>query len=346
MKLKYYAGLCMLALMGGALTSCDDETYDVVGNPDNLVYVNIAQDFPEGMPKNTYCYGLYQTPVGAILNTEPAQVLLYAQCTKTAPQDIEVTFKVDPTAKVEGYDPFPEDGRIEVGFPDASGIGVSLKEATVVIPKGETRSNTIVANVNTDNANWSAFNGSNYVLPIVISKVNGAVASNVMCQAYVGVQVDHKDGMVNPEATSVPGTQLTDYTGMTATYSAPASNIMDRDISNVFTSNNYVFYVPNHADKVNEEVIINIDLGKTRKISGLNLRYFYAWYTVQDCQILTSIDGVDYIDQGSVSWSNNGVNRNVAFWAAYEMRYIQIVTHSFYGGTGEGTALNYIHLFE
>lgn len=346
MKLKYYAGLCMLALMGGALTSCDDETYDVVGNPDNLVYVNIAQDFPEGMPKNTYCYGLYQTPVGAILNTEPAQVLLYAQCTKTAPQDIEVTFKVDPTAKVEGYDPFPEDGRIEVGFPDASGIGVSLKEATVVIPKGETRSNTIVANVNTDNANWSAFNGSNYVLPIVISKVNGAVASDVMCQAYVGVQVDHKDGMVNPEATSVPGTQISDFDGMTATYSAPALDIMDRAIPNVFTSNSYVFYVRNHADKVNEEVTVNIDLGKTRKISGLCMNYFGWYYGVRDCQILTSVDGVDFTDQGSISWSSFSRNRNIAFWAAYDMRYIRITTHSFYDGTGEGTALQSINLFE
>ena len=346
MKLKYYAGLCMLALMGVALTSCDDVTYDVVGNPDNLVYVNIAQDFPEGMPKNSYCYGLYQTPVGAILNTEPAEVLLYAQCTKIAPQDIEVTFKIDPTAKVEGYDPFPEDGRLEVGFPDASGIGVALKEATVIIPKGSTQSNKIVANVNTANANWSAFTGTNYVLPIVISKVNGAIASDVMCQAYVGVQVDHKDGMINPEATSVPGTQISDFTGMTATYSAPAHDIMDRDISNVFTSGSYVFYVRNHADKVNEEVIVNIDLGKTRKLSGLRMNYFGWYYSVKDCNILTSIDGVDFTDQGTINWSNFSRNRNIAFWAAYDMRYIRITTHSYYGGTGEGTALQSINLYE
>lgn len=346
MKLKYYAGMCMLALMGGALTSCDDETYDVVGNPDNLVYVNIAQDFPEGMPKNSYCYGLYQTPVGAILNTEPAQVLLYAQCTKVAPQDIEVTFKVDPTVKVDGYDPFPDDGRLEVGFPDASGIGVSLKEATVTIPKGSTQSNKIVANVNTANANWSAFTGTNYVLPIVISKVNGAVASDLMCQAYVGVQVDHKDGMINPEATSVPGTAITDYEGVTATYSAASLDIMDRDISNVFTSNSYVFYVPNHADKVNEEVIVNIDLGKIRKLSGLFLRYFGWYYSVKDCNILTSNDGVDFIDQGTINWGSFSPYRYVAFWAPYEMRYIRITTHSYYGGTGEGTALQRITLYE
>lgn len=55
MKTKYLLGICALAIGSVAMTSCgDDDTYDVVGNPDTLVYVNIAGDFPRECPRTHF----------------------------------------------------------------------------------------------------------------------------------------------------------------------------------------------------------------------------------------------------------------------------------------------------
>ncbi|MDE6051211.1 MAG: DUF1735 domain-containing protein, partial [Paramuribaculum sp.] len=283
---------------------------------------------------------LYQTPVGPILNSEPGDVELYVQCTKNAPADITVKFEIAPEAEVEGLDKFPEN----------SGIEVTLPENTVTIAKGTNRSNSVFAKVDISKADWSKFDGKAYLLPIRITSVSGgAVASVEKNYAYIGVNVDHKDGMLNPGATSATGSRITDCSAWTGTYSVPATGRSGSiNMANVTDDNqwSYAFFFANHADGVNEEVVLDFDLGEVKKISGCLFRYYFAWYTIKDGTLYTSTDGVDYTDQGTLTWDSNGIDRYFIFWAPMDVRYIRLVSHSFYGGTGEGTAFSDFNVYE
>ena len=342
MKTKYLLGICALAIGWFAMTSCsDDDNYDVVGNPNNLVYVNIAGDFPEGMPKNSFAYTVYHTPVGPIVASEPGDIEINVMCTKNAPTDMQVTLEVDPTMSVPGYATLPAD----------AGITVTLESNTLTIPARTNRSSDKVkVTVNTVNANWAALTEKAYLIPIRIVSASGGVPSQSMVgAAYIGVLTEVKTGMLNPSATSVDGEVITDPDGWSGSWDAPAAGQNGTfDMATLLDNNQWsnAYFVRNHADKVNEEVINTFDLGKTYDIKGFQLRYYYIYYTVKDATVETSVNGVDYEDQGTLSWSDNDITRTFAFWAPTEVRYIRVTTHSFYGGTGEGTALSDLFVYK
>lgn len=341
MKLKYLLGISALALGATALTSCNDDNYDVVGNPDNLVFMSMAVGAPAEMPQNTYTYNLFYTPVGPKLQSAPGDVEFYVQCTKPAPQDITVSLEIDPTATVVGYDVIPEN----------SGLVVTLDQNTVVIPKGETRSTIAIATVDDTNVDWTKFDGDLYLLPVKVKNITGgAVASKQFPPvAYVGVKVEHV-GMVDPSSDGVVGNRVSDCSAWTGTWEAPnAGNAPTAlNIGALTDQNNwsYAFFRSNHADKCNEEVIVNLDLGEVKTLKGMMVQYYYYWYTVKDLTLETSVDGVNYRNEGSRTWDNNSYTRYVNFWEPFEVRYIRFTTHSFYGGTGEGTALADINVYE
>ncbi|WP_295730250.1 DUF1735 domain-containing protein [uncultured Muribaculum sp.] len=342
MKTKYLTGILAIALGAMAMTSCnDDDTYDVYGNPNNLVYVNIAGDFPEGMPKNSFVYTIYHTPVGPIVASEPGDIEIDVMCTKNAPSDMQVTLEAAPDMAVEGYSTLPAN----------SGIKVTLESSTLTIPAGKNRSSEKAkVHVDLTNANWSVLTDKAYLVPIRIVAASGAQPSQSMVgAAYIGVLTEVKTGMLNPAATSIDGEAITDTDGWTGTWKAPAAGKEGSlDMAKLLDNNQWsnAYFVANHADKVNEEVINTFDLGKEYDIKGLQLRYYYIYYTIKDATLETSLDGIEYTDQGTLSWSENGIDRYFAFWASTKVRYIRVTTHSFYGGTGEGTALSDLILYK
>lgn len=334
MKTKYLLGICALAIGSFAMTSCsDDDKYDVVGNPNNLVYVNIAGDFPEGMPKNSFSYVIFHTPVGSIVKSEPGEIEIDVMCTKNAPTDMQVTLEVDPTMSVPGYATLPAD----------AGITVTLESNTLTIPAGTNRSNgKVKATVNAANANWASLTEKAYLIPIKISSATGGVASQSMVgAAYVGVLTEVKTGMINPDATNVEGTQVTDKTGWTATYSVPATGEEGDCTTNLFDGNTRTraYSIRNHADGVNEEIITTINLGKKYTFSSIQFNYYGGYWGIKDGTIETSENGSDWITQGTCTWSRNPQSAVFTFWAPFQMQYIRLTSHSFHGGTGEGQYL-------
>lgn len=331
MKLKYLSAIGVF-LLGAALTSCDDDNYDVTGNPNNLVYVNIAHDYPANMPKNTFGYTVYHTPAGPIVAATPGDILIDVACTKNAPDTMKVNLTVDPTMQVEGYKTLPEN----------SGVVITLDENFVKIPKGSTHSNAVTANVDLTNANWALFENGAYLVPIKIESANGGVPSQELYCAYIGFNVETKDGMVNPSSNYAVGGTKINSSAFSGTWVAPATGRSGSFSGSAFDDNNwsYAFFIANHADGVNEELVMDIDMGAPYKVKGLKLQYYYYWYTIKDAKIETSMDGENYTDQGTIDYSNDGnsYTRYLSFWAPVEYQYVRITTHSFYGGTGEGTA--------
>lgn len=70
MKIKYFA-LSLLAITGLTLSSCSDDTYDVEGNPDNLIYLDLQGPV-------TYRCQLLSTPVG-VFGMAGANIPVYIQ---------------------------------------------------------------------------------------------------------------------------------------------------------------------------------------------------------------------------------------------------------------------------
>lgn len=330
MNIKYLSAIGAILLGACAMTSCSDDTYDVYGNPDNLVYMNIAHDYPANMPKNTFAYTVYRTPAGPFVISEPGDINLDVMCTKNAPSDIKVKLSIDPTVTVAGY----------AALPANSGLQIALDDEYVTIPKGSTRSTSAHVTINIDNIDWSLFTQDEYLLPIKVEAVDGAVPSTELSCAYVGFNLDTKEGMVNPATTYAGGNKI-DTSGFSGTWVAPDAGKSGNLSGSAFDDNNwsYAYFVGNHADGVHEKLINTIDMGAPYAVSGFKLQYYYYWYTVRDAEIETSMDGETYTNQGSITFPDNySYVRYVAFWAPLEYRYIRITTHSYYGGTGEGTA--------
>lgn len=331
MNIKYLSAIGALLLGACAMTSCSDDTYDVYGNPNNIVYMNIAHDYPANMPKNTFAYTVYRTPAGPFVVSEPGDINIDVMCTKNAPSDIKVKLSIDPTTTVPGY----------AALPANSGLQIALDDEYVTIPKGATRSNAAHVSINIDNVDWSLFTQNEYLLPIKVEAVEGAIPSTEISCAYVGFNLDTKDGMVNPASTYVSGTKI-NASGFSGTWAAPDINRSGNLGSGAFddNTNSYAFFMANHADKCHEKIVLNIDMGAPYTVTGFKLQYYYYWYTVIDAEVETSMDGVTYTNQGSITYNNDDYVRYIAFWAPLEYRYIRITTHSYYDGTGEGTAFS------
>lgn len=332
MKKKHIYSFIALSAFMCAFTSCndDDVTYDVVGNPDNFIYLKIDELAPNRVPQNTYAYSIWQTPIGPLVNSAPSDIQVYVRATKPSNKDITVNLALEPETTVEGFATFPAN----------SGLGLALSNNTVTIPAGSTRSNSVSVNVNTAGANWAAFTQEAYILPIKVVSASEGVVSEQYNTAYIAVEVDVKEGMLNTTTSSLSGTSI-NKSGFTATYSVPATGAGGDCTSRLFdnNNNNYCYVIYNHADKVQEEVITTIDLGQVYSVKGVNYRYYGNYYSISKGKIETSTDGSTWVDQGTMDFPSNSNSRNFVFWAPFEFRYIRLTSNSFYGGTGEGQVL-------
>ena len=116
-----YAALSLLAVAGITMASCsDDESYDVYGNPQNLVYFKANAD-------NTFTGTVAHTPVGDFGGVDakfPVRILRPASC------DTKVTAMVDASL-VDVYN--AEHNTEYKAMPESA---VNLGGMTVTIKKG------------------------------------------------------------------------------------------------------------------------------------------------------------------------------------------------------------------
>ncbi len=339
MKLKNYI-LASLAIAGAmSMTSCnDDDTYDVVGNPDNLIYVTTTATTPLGLPNNSFAYQIYHTPVGSMLASSPSEIKFRVQSTRPAPQDITVRIAADPTAKVDGYASVPADANVNVSF----------DSDVLLIPQGANISNEVTATVDVSHVNWANLTESAYLLPISMVEVSGGVASQQQGHAYIGFASAVKEGMVNPDGNTALGTQISDKTGWSGIYKVTATGVEEVCPAALFDGNTSraAIRVANHAPNTRDEVVTTIDLGKVYTLSSVRFDYYGSYWGINAGTLETSIDGESWSIQGSRTWSANPRQAIFAFWAPFQMRYVRLTSTSFYDGTGEGQYMTEFQAFE
>lgn len=276
--------------------SCDSDVYDVEGETQNIVYMNLQEWSPVDCPKNTFLFNVFRTPVSAEL-TSGGEVKLGVHCTQPASQDIKVTFEIDKGASVEGYTAFP------------TNVAVALDKTELVIPQGEMSSSEKIT-VSVEDGKWGMFQEDLYLLPIRITSVSHAELSQLLSSAYIAVKSDYTNCMNG--ATSVPGTMLEDRSAWKATVDGEdaGGNMFDGATNTYKAFNSGTF---------------EVDLQSVHQnISGMRFDFSSRNYSIVAATVYTSATGTgDYELQGSVSMTRN-TPQYIRFYGPVSARYVKI----------------------
>lgn len=278
------------------LQSCDSESYDVNGDTQNFVYMNLQQWSPINCPKNTFMYSVFRTPVSSEL-TSGTDVKLSVQCTQPASKDITVTFEVDRSAQLEGFTPFP------------ANVAVTMDKKELVIPQGQTKSSEEIT-VSVEEGKWSLFQEDIYLLPIKITSVSNAELSRTLKSAYIGVETDYSNCVSG--ATSVPGTKIADRSTWTAAVNGSDAGVTMFDgKTNTYASFNTGTF--------------EVDLQKVcQNVTGMQFDFTTTNYAMTAATVYTSATGKDdYELQGSITITRK-TSEFIQFYGPVNARYIKV----------------------
>lgn len=170
---------CMLAVAALSFVSCSsDESYDVYGNPDNLVYLDLRG------PK-TYESKLLSTPVG-IFGMAGAFIPVHAQHATSGMASVEVVDSLVARYNRENKTEYP-------AFPAEALKALQITPAQF----SNNQKDTIQVSVPEDK--FALFTEPTYVLPLVLSDVQGGKATEIEDYkvAYVLVNVSSTEDFIS-----------------------------------------------------------------------------------------------------------------------------------------------------
>lgn len=314
-----YAVLGLMAVAGMTLTSCSsDETYDVVGNPDNLIYFKANAD-------NMFTGTVSHTPVGDYGDLSAKfPVMIQRAVTK----DTKVTAVVD-NSLVATYN--EEHSTSYAAMPETA---VNLGGMTVTIPKGE-MSATDSIEITLNESALSSLTESSYLLPIRIADVQGeGKGSEQRGIGYVLINTVTRVVKEISDPSEMVGTLLTDYTGWTAKYSSgttiDAAELFDNDLTNGAQLRK------DEADGKTTTVIV--DMGSSKNVSGLRVAryaYYYSYwnwwetYYFDSVKMEISSDGSKWTELDTVSsMVKSGGYQYIAFYGGISAQYLRLTFDS------------------
>jgi hypothetical protein len=312
---------CSLLLAASLFVACsDDEKYDVVGNPDNLVYFKANAE-------NTITGTIVHTPVGhfgAVDAKFPVRIL------RPATQETRVTVTID-NSLINAYN--EANGTNYVAMPESA---IDASRLTVTIPKDSIAArDTIVVKV-LESA-FPNLNEKAYLLPIRISQVQGdGKGSEERGIGYVLVSTEDKLIKEIGSADDVLGSVLTDYAGWTAKYSTGAEinagELFDGSLENG----------PQLRTDGNEgkNTCVIVDMQKQQNVSGFRLArywksYWGGWwieeYYFSSVHIDLSNDGTTWTEAGTALEADmpkaDGY-QYISFYGPVPARYLRLTIES------------------
>ncbi len=316
-NINRYLAPCLL-LGALFLQACsNDDTYDVVGNPNNLVYFKTTGD------ATTTCT-VTHTPVGEFGEVKAEFNVAIQRATSS---NTTVTAVID-NSLVEEYNKnhntdykVVPDGLVEAG------------KLTVTIEKDTVGSKEPVT-VSIPQSAFSQLTEKAYLLPVRLDAVVGdGVASGQRGTAYVIINTQTKLINANVAVADMPGTLMTDYSGIAASYTAGGT--VD-DIAQLFDGDvtNGTALRTDENDGKGTTLVFN--LGKQTDVIGMRVARYYksyygGWwideYYFSNVEISSSTDGTTWSELGSVTESEmtkaSGY-QYIAFYGAVPMNYLKI----------------------
>lgn len=229
-----------------------------------------------------------------------------------ADENINVSLKVDPSL-INAYNAV--NGTDYVLMPNAT-----FEHSTITIKKNaQTPEENVVLTFS--DAMASVRMGENYILPIVISEVNGVGAGiGETAAAYIIFQTVEK---LSLSVKDVPiGTVISDFSGWNVTFDGSATNSTGRK--------SWINLVTNPGSSVDYFVAskpLVIDMNRLETVSAVQIKYFSSRYSPGSTVVVeTSMDGIDYkIGQCELTAS---LAHNFVFQYPAEIRYIRITYSS------------------
>lgn len=324
MKIKIFQKAWLLLLLAPCsllLTSCsDDEQYDVVGNPDNLVYFKANAD-------NTFHGMVIHTPVGDFgdINAKfPVRIL------RPARQNTQVKAVVDYTM----VDAYNEANGTSYAAMLETAIDASRLTATILAGNIQAEDSIEIGIRQEALASLTA---PAYLLPVRIIDVQGdGTPSEERGFGYVIVNTESKLIRTLADASEMPGTLITAGSDWTAAYSSgvdiTASELFDGSLSNGPQ-------LRTDADGGKTTTVI-VDMKEEAKVNGLRLARYYmsywgGWYIDEyyfsAVRIEYSLDGQSWSEAGTAQEADmpkaNGY-QHIAFYAGVPARYLRLTIES------------------
>lgn len=315
-NIKYIAlGIIAAALSFQACS--DDEHYDMVGNPNNLVYFKSMGD------ATTTCT-VTHTPVGDFGEVS-AKFSVAIQ--RAASRDTKVTAVID-NSLIDTYNTQhnTEYKAVPEGVVDAQKLSVTIAKDTIGSKEQ--------IEVSIPSTAFAQLTEQAYLLPVRLSSVEGdGTASGQRGTAYVIINTQNKLVHAGVAAGDMPGTLMSDYSGVTASYTAGGT--VD-DMAQLFDGNLENGTALRSDEQDGKGTTLVFDLGTEQKVIGLRMARYYKsywggyWfdeYYFSHLDMQYSADGSTWNDMGSVDEADmvkSGGYQYLALYGAVPMRYLKI----------------------
>ena len=316
-----YIVLSVIAVTALSLQSCsNNDSYDVVGNPNNLFYIKANSSSSVSSP-NTLAYTVTHTPVG---DFGEFSAKFPVRCLRPSSGNAIVKAEIDTslistynTKYGTSYKPFPN------GVFDKSNMNVTVLKDSC---KGQ---DSITVSIS--NANLAKLTDSSYIAPIRIYSVEGTdgKASNDYGIAYVVVTTQTKLINNNVDPSNMLGSLVTDFSNWTAEYPDGTSlNISDVTGDNL-SGDGWSLTTNNNT--------VIVDMKSVKNVTGIrSCRWYYYnsdwdWgygYTFSSITFYLSQDGNTWTDAGTANQSDMSTDQSyyqyLSLYGAVKARYLKM----------------------
>ena len=271
---KYlFSSLLFLAGMFG-FQSCDEVTYDVTGNPDNLIFLKTNSNF-----------NISHFPTGGVetVRGDEIQVKIPVYATRPVDTEVLVSAEIDESL-VAQYNAM---NSVEYSGVDED-LVVWRKKTVKFLPSSYVALDSIEFSIPKENC-AKLLEGS-YVIPIRLTDSSSATISLNNRYSYTVINCDYI--YIDSEATEMVGTVLTDKS-----YWEISSDDASADLSNCIDGENST------STSFSKSPTITIDLKSVMKVQGASV-YTTGdiWGRISRFSWSVSADGKKWIDLCNLSY--------------------------------------------
>ncbi len=306
-KYKKYVqhGLLAVACTLGILSCNENETFDVMGNPNALFF------FKENQSTNSFKFKIINTPESS--SGDKIKVKVPVRSTRLAQTDITVTAAVN-SSLVESYN--SSHGTEYLAFPEEL---ADMTKASVTIPAGSFISvDSLLLEVPENKS--IKLSAADYLLPLKLTQASSGRSSAVKTSTiWVVVNCEYREIKDNMEESEIEGARVEEArSGWTA-----SSPELSEDFSSIFDSNTAtgVKFKGNGASIV-------IDIQKSHVLTGLCFSTGGNGLNINSMNVELSEDMVSWANLGSaISMANDNKSYQIiGFYPGKEhrARYIRL----------------------
>jgi len=331
MKIKTYilGLLAMAALLG--FQSCDDESYDVVGNPDYFIYFP-AKGQLNDKSATVEAFTVVSTPIGYFGDEVFAK--FGVSVTRPMNEDVTVTAVID-NSLVETFN--------TANGTDYKTCSVAvLQKASVNISNGAYVSSDSIEVIIPEEQYSSMTEMGTYLIPVRLETVTKGKVAATRNLAYVVVNLEERLIKKDASSSDIKGTKVTDRSAWTAI--TTDTSVDESAIASIFDGD-----ADTGVQFSNQEnPTLTIDMQTANKVTALYFKNssssWGSYYNLSTIGVELSADGNDWIEAEPASpVIENNTDQYIVFYGAVESRYIRLSLQWINGSGSWGYYYRYLN---